>query len=181
MNLLRSIARPLLATPFIVAGVDALRHPEQHRARAREIYSLVERFGVQAPDDETTDLITRGTGGAVALAGAALATSKAPRLASLVLGTAPIPIALANNPFWIHKGPQRRADLVNLASALGLVGGALIAATDRVGKPSVAWRVNTWAGDTRVAASKKLTKAQKRAAKKIDAAKSNLPQLGDMK
>ena len=52
-------------------------------------------------------------------------------------------MALANNPVWAGKGKDRQkrlAELTGLLGAAGLVGGALLAAADRDGKPSFSWR-----------------------------------------
>ncbi|WP_124055271.1 DoxX family protein [Arcanobacterium ihumii] len=144
MSVLRTIARPMLAAPFILAGFDAAIQPESHRERARKIYDLVAKFGIQAPTDKVTDMVTRGTGATMIACGLALSHSRLPRLSTGLLGALQVPLALANNPFWEHHGADQRKDFLNLASAAGLIGGALIASTDREGKPSVAWRLNKW-------------------------------------
>ena len=147
MNLLRLIARPMLAAPFVLAGFDAARSPEKHRERAASLYALASKFGAPTPSAANTDLITRATGGAMMAAGAALATGKMARLSAAVLALAEVPLALANNPFWEHSGEAQKQDLLGLASAAGLVGGALIASADRVGKPSLGWRASRKAGE----------------------------------
>ncbi|MFC5369740.1 DoxX family protein [Arcanobacterium bovis] len=144
MSVLRKIARPMLAAPFVLAGLDAAIRPDTHRERAQKIYNLAQQFGVKAPSAEVTDAVTRGTGIAMVSCGLALARSRAPRISAALLGFMNVPLALANNPFWEHRGEEQRQDFLNLASAAGLIGGALIASSDREGKPSLAWRLNKW-------------------------------------
>jgi len=43
MNLLRVVARPLLAAPFIADGVDALMHPRFHVERAAGVRPLIDK------------------------------------------------------------------------------------------------------------------------------------------
>lgn len=93
------------------------------------------------PTDATLDLLTRASGAVVTGAGVQLARSRAPRSAALLLGLTQIPLALANNPVWEKKSyAERKKDVSGLLAAAGLIGGALIASTDRSGKPSMGWR-----------------------------------------
>lgn len=139
-NLLRAIARPLLAAPFILAGLDAATAPEHHRERAAHLYSLAEKAGLKIElSAAAVDTTTQATGLAMTAAGTALALGKLPRFSAATLAVLHVPLALANNPFWTHEGAERHNSLVNLAGAAGLIGGALIASADRVGKPSLGW------------------------------------------
>lgn len=147
MTLVNKLARPLLAAPFIATGLDALTKPEGHREPARKLWALAQKFGIDEklgisePTDATLDLVTRASGAVVTLAGAQLARSRAPRSAALILGLTQIPLALANNPVWEKKPyAARKKDVSGLLAAAGLIGGVLIASTDRSGKPSLGWR-----------------------------------------
>ncbi|QRV02478.1 DoxX family protein [Arcanobacterium phocisimile] len=147
MTILNKLARPLLATPFILSGIDAVTKPQGHREPARKLWALAQKagldkkLGISEPTDTALDLVTRASGAVVTLAGLQLARSRTPRSAALLLGVTQIPLALANNPVW-EKKPMaaRKKDISGLLSAAGLIGGALIASTDRSGKPSVGWR-----------------------------------------
>ncbi|XCB30709.1 DoxX family protein [Arcanobacterium hippocoleae] len=156
MNLIRSIARPMLAAPFIISGIDAAAHPETHRERIAKLAKIFAKIGVNLPNDERADAVTRATGAAMTLAGAALAASKFPRLSSALLGMLQVPVALANNPFWESRGEQQRKDVIGFAAAAGLIGGAVIAAYDREGRPSAVWRAKNWAGDIQTSVENKL-------------------------
>lgn len=153
MTVLNKLARPMLAAPFAASGLDAALKPKGHREPARKLYALVERYGLteklglSEPSDATLDLITRASGVVVVAAGASLARSRAPRSAALVLGLTQIPVALANNPVWESRGELRNKHIGGLLTSAGLIGGALIASTDRSGKPSVGWRVSKFSAD----------------------------------
>lgn len=139
MSILRTVARPLLAAPFIAAGADALLRPQAHRERAERLAPIASKVGVDL-DETTSDSAARGLGAAFTVAGIGLATGKFPRVAAAALAALEVPVALANNPVWRSKGKDRLADLSGLLGAAGLVGGALLAAGDRDGKPSLSWR-----------------------------------------
>ncbi|AWE42908.1 MULTISPECIES: DoxX family membrane protein [unclassified Actinobaculum] len=139
MSILRLIARPLLASPYVISGADALLRPSKHRERAAVFAPLPEKLGITL-DDQHIDMATRVLGLAHVACGTALALGKAQRLAACTLAVTQVPIALANNPFWQHRAEERKEDLSSLAAAAGLIGGTLFAAMDRNGKPSLSWR-----------------------------------------
>ncbi|MFT3943559.1 MAG: DoxX family protein [Ancrocorticia sp.] len=139
MSILRALARPLLATPFVVSGIDALIRPANHRERAENVAPLLDKAGYPLTEKQM-DRATRALGLTNVLCGAALAVGKFPRFSALVLAATEVPVALANNPVWLHKGAERRKDLLRLTEAAGLLGGVLLAASDLAGKPSRSWR-----------------------------------------
>ncbi|MDP9806714.1 putative membrane protein YphA (DoxX/SURF4 family) [Trueperella bonasi] len=157
--MISTLARPLLAAPFIASGIDALTKPESHREAANRALDVVESLGIQRPSQSSVDFITRATGAVFTVAGLTLARGKLPRSSALLLGALQLPISLARNPFWEHSGKERRESISSLISAAGLVGGALIATQDRGGKPSLAWRAQRLAKDARDAASDQLDSA----------------------
>ncbi len=139
MSILRALARPLLATPFIVSGIDALIRPANHRERAENVAPLLDKAGYPLTEKQM-DHATRAFGLTNVLCGAALAVGKFPRFSALVLAATEVPVSLANNPVWLHKGPERRKDILGLTESAGLLGGVLLAASDLAGKPSRSWR-----------------------------------------
>lgn len=159
MSILQKISRPLLAAPFISSGLDALMKPAEHRERTHILLDLARKTGCPVADTDvapaTIDAATRITATVIALSGLALATGRLPRSAALILGTLQIPLALANNPFWLHEGAQRKRDLAGLVQNAGLIGGALMAARDRSGAPSLGWRANRLADEISQSASAK--------------------------
>jgi len=167
--LLRRIARPLFASWFLSEGVDALRHPGAHVGVAR---GAVERLAsavpagalggaldaYRHPTDAQLTTVVRAHGGATALAAFLLATGRAPRSAALALAALTLPLAAADLPasrkdraaLGPHDKAERRGRFLR---AVSLSGGALIAAADTAGRPSVRWRVEH-ARATRAAAEK---------------------------
>lgn len=164
MSILNKLSRPLLSAPFIASGLDAVAHAPNHREPARKLVALAASAGVNVPElkDATLDLITRTCGVVTIGAGLALARSKAPRSAALVLAALQAPIALANNPVWETSGEERSAHIRGLLASAGLIGGALTAVTDRSGAPSVAWRASKFGQDVVTGAQKKANLAQKK-------------------
>lgn len=142
MNLLRAIARPLLAAPFIVSGVDALTRPASHVQRSAPFVDVaqpvLDRIGVEVTDEQLT-AASRVMGAVTVVAGVGLACGIAPRSSAAVLCALSVPIAVVNAPSSLK---DRKID--EFAHRVGMIGALAIASTDRVGSPSAAWRVNAW-------------------------------------
>lgn len=138
MNLLRMVARPLLAAPFIADGIDAVRDPRSHVARIAPARPLIDRAasvtGVEA-DDGRLVTATRALGALTAVAGVGFALGRGPRVCAAVVG---VPIALAPQTEPAQE-PGRATRRAAVMRRLALVGGMLIASTDRVGAPSASW------------------------------------------
>ncbi|MFC9894123.1 DoxX family membrane protein [Nocardia sp. NPDC127579] len=142
--LLRRLARPLLATTFIVDGVDTLIHPAP---RAKTAAALVQRGERTLPDRYAAKLpadpgvFVRVNAFAQVSAGALLALGKAPRLASLVLAATVVPATVTEQNFWDEPDPDRKAaKRAAFLKDVSLLGGLMIAAADTAGKPSLGWR-----------------------------------------
>jgi uncharacterized membrane protein YphA (DoxX/SURF4 family) len=142
--ILRRLARPLLASTFIFGGINALRHASDH---AKVVGPFLDQT-VGRLDDVLPDVIPRDhvtlvkIDGAVKVgAGLALATGRAPRLASLLLFGSLVPTTMARHAFWEIQDPaQRQHEMVHFFTNAGLGGGLLIAAADTGGRPSLGWR-----------------------------------------
>nr|WSX47988.1 DoxX family membrane protein [Streptomyces sp. NBC_00974] len=139
MAVLRKLARPLLAAPFVSDGLRTARRPE----RAAEVAEPVLRaagkhFPALAGDPRQ---LLRVTGAIQTAAGLLLATGRTPRLAALTLATTLVPTSLTAHAFWTVEDPQQRARLrARFLTDLSVLGGLLIAAADTHGKPSLAYR-----------------------------------------
>ncbi|ACZ31508.1 DoxX family protein [Xylanimonas cellulosilytica DSM 15894] len=139
--LLRRVARPLLAAPFVFDGVQAALHPAEHVAAARGLTDQVtDRVGVKRLTDQQLTLAVRAHGGLTAALGVALAAGFFPRLASLNLAALTVPLAVVHQPF-AAKGAERTEKTGRFVRAAGYVGAALIAGVDTEGRPGVSWRV----------------------------------------
>ena len=166
--LVRRIARPLLAAPFVYLGVDALRNPGPRVAAARPVVEKVaEQADKQLPVQVSHDAEqwVRINAGVMVGAGSLLGLGRLPRLSALLLTGSMVPTTAAGHRFWEKQGAERQQQLVHFLKNLGLVGALLIAAVDTEGKPSVGWRARRAARRATGATEKQLGKAQKKAAK----------------
>jgi uncharacterized membrane protein YphA (DoxX/SURF4 family) len=163
MTITRLLARPMLATIFVVGGVNALRATEAHAAKAKKvtdrIVPLAQRAAPGAPIPTDAATLVRINAGAQIVAAAALATGRAPRLSATVLAASMVPTTLAGHRFWEESDPQAKAmQRLQFAKNTSILGGLLLAGVDTDGKPGLAWRARRAAKDVRREA--KLARAQ---------------------
>jgi len=139
MAVLRALARPMLASIFIVQGYDTLRWPEHVSGRAEKVVGPLKERIDALPDN--TEQLVRINGGIQLVAGSLLAIGRFPRLSALTLAATLVPTTLAGHPYWETKDPQERAQQrIHFLKNLTMLGGLLIAAADTEGKPSLAWQ-----------------------------------------
>ena len=130
---LRTLIRPLLAAPFIVGGVNALRRSKPAALSA----APTRKIGGSTIDPETFAKVNAGV---QIGAGVVLALGFVPRLASLVLSASLVPTTITENRFWEEREPStRRRQMIEFAKDAGMFGGLLAAALDTGGRPSVFW------------------------------------------
>ena len=159
----------MLATIFVAGGINALRNTEGHAAKAKKLTDKVVPVAQQAvpkapiPTDPAT--LVRINAGAQLLAGAALATGRAPRLSAFVLAASLVPTTVAGHRFWEADDAQTKTQQqLHFFKNVSMLGGLLIASGDTDGKPGVAWRARRAAGDAKREA-KHLAKTARREAK----------------
>lgn len=169
MTVSRMIARPMLASIFVVGGVSALRNAPALAAKAKPVTDrLVPQLkkampGLPIPEDPTT--LVRLNAAAQLAAGGALATGRAPRISAAVLAASLLPTTVAGDRFWQADDEQAKSQQrLSFFKNVSLLGGLLIAAGDTDGKPGMAWRARRVAKDARREA-KHLTHAARREAK----------------
>ena len=139
MAVLRALARPMLASIFIVQGYDTLRHPERVAPRAGKVVGPLQERVSALPDD--TEQLIRINGGVQLVAGSLLAIGRFPRLSALALAATLVPTTLAGHPYWEAEDEKERAQQrIHFLKNLTMLGGLLIAAADTGGNPSLAWR-----------------------------------------
>ena len=173
MTLVRLVARPMLASMFVVGGVNALKNVEKMTQRAHPVTEKLTATAnkvapsIPIPKDERTlvriNAITQIT------AGLALATGRAPRLASAALAASLIPTTAAGHRYWEESDPTTRANQrLHFVKNVSMLGGLLLASVDTEGKPGVAWRTKHAVGDVRREAKhlRREAKAQARLAAK---------------
>jgi uncharacterized membrane protein YphA (DoxX/SURF4 family) len=152
MTLVRLAARPLLASMFVVGGLDSLRTAPAKAGAAEPVTErlvpLLQKVVPQLPDDPTT--LVRLNGAAQLVAGLALATGRMPRISSAVLAATLIPTTAAGHRFWEEKDPgKKKAQRIQFFKNASMMGGLMLAAVDTEGKPGVAWRARRAAADVR--------------------------------
>ena len=167
--LVRRIARPLLASPFIYGGISTLRNPQSRVPGAAPIVEqLTEVADKQLPVEVPRDVEqwVKIDAAVKVGAGSLFALGKLPRLSALALAGSIVPTTLAGHRFWEHEDPEERfGQLANFLKNAGLLGGLLIAAVDTEGRPSVGYRARRAAKRAADSTERSYDRAAKRAAK----------------
>jgi putative oxidoreductase len=137
----------MMASMFVVGGVNALRNTEAMAIKAKKVTDrvvpLAQRALPSAPIPTDPETLVKINALTQIGAAAALATGKSPRLASAVLAATLVPTTISGHPFWEESDPQaKNAQRVQFFKNLSMFGGLLIAAADTEGKPGVAWRAS---------------------------------------
>jgi putative oxidoreductase len=124
MKPVRTAARAMLASIFVVSGVRVLLRPDDKAESARALTDrmtpLLERADPRIPTDPRT--LVRAKAASDVIAGLALATGHLTRPSAAVLAAGLIPATVAD---W---------------GTVGLLGGLLLAAADTEGRPGLRYR-----------------------------------------
>jgi putative oxidoreductase len=128
----------MLASVFIVDGLDALRNPKSRVAAAEPVYApLVERV----PQLSNTEQVVKLDAAVKVVAGTLLAFGRSPRLSALTLAAGLVPTTLAAHRFWNETDPQQRSEQrLHFLKNTSALGGLILAAVDTEGRPSLGWR-----------------------------------------
>jgi uncharacterized membrane protein YphA (DoxX/SURF4 family) len=150
MTLLRSTARTMLASYFVISGLKAVRDPDSLVPAAEPLVDgvvpTVQRFAPEqvaslVPTDARTWV--RINGALELVGGIALATGKGRRLGAALLALSLVPTTIGKYPFWSRSDPaERAADRDHFLKNVSLLGGVLIASRDTEGKPSIGYRAH---------------------------------------
>src|SRR6478735_8898998 len=152
MTVSRLIARPMLASIFVVGSAAALKSPSAAAAKAEPVTNrltpLIQKAGIPVPSDPET--LVRLNAGVQIGAALALATGRAPRLSAAVLAATLVPTTVAGHRYWELDDPaQKTQQRLHFFKNISVLGGLVIAAGDTDGKPGVAWRARRAAKDAR--------------------------------
>jgi putative oxidoreductase len=166
MTVVRLLARPMLASMFVVGGVSAFKNAEKMAPRAKPVYDKVipaaKKAVPQVPVPDDTVTLVKANAVVQVAGGVLLATGKAPRLSANVLALTLVPTTLAGHRFWEETDPGAKANQkVHFIKNVSMLGGLLLAGVDTEGKPGIAWRVKHGAK-----AARREAKHAKRAAKR---------------
>jgi uncharacterized membrane protein YphA (DoxX/SURF4 family) len=129
VKVVRTIARPMLAGVFIVAGLDVLANPEPRAKIAKPVVDSVASVVPFAPTDPV-DAVRLNA--AVHLgAGVLLATGVMSRLAAAALAVSLVPTTIAGHPFWEIEDPVNRSrQQTQFLKNMAILGGLLVVAFD---------------------------------------------------
>lgn len=142
--MIRKIARPMLASVFVLDGVDTLRNTSDHVKETETVLKhtrkvLPKQYAGYVPND--AELVARGVGGVKVGAGSLLAIGKAPRTSAALLALSMVPNLVGRNAFWEAENDEDKQNRRNgFLTTTALLGGLFITTQDTEGKPSLAWR-----------------------------------------
>lgn len=140
MNPIRFVARPMLASMFVMGGIDALTSPSE---KAPVAGGVSDQLGdaVPALRDADDEMLVRANGAAQLVGGSLLAIGKLPRLASAILAGTLVPTTLGAHRFWEETDEGARTQQqIHFLKNVSMLGGLMIAAMDTEGRPGIAWR-----------------------------------------
>ena len=166
MSLVRFLARPMLASSFVIAGLDKLKNVDD---TATQLSPLLRRASEALPFPTDEKSLARIIGGAQVGAGALLALGKCSRFsASLLAGISVLNTFVEWRSSDISTKEGRLARRARLLKNISLTGGVFLAAVDTAGKPSLAWRAEHLAMDAKKATGKQLKKTDRAVRKAVD-------------
>jgi putative oxidoreductase len=129
MTLLRTVARPMLASMFVYGGAMALKQPGARAAKAQPAADRIKRLAPQLA--VTGSNLVRFNGAVQLGAGLALATGRLPRLAAFALATTVPPTTFAGHQYWNETDPAARANQrIHFLKNMSMTGGLLMATLD---------------------------------------------------
>lgn len=143
MSLVRKVARPLLASSFIVSGIDRLRDPDS----SKHLTKLVDLAASTSPQLKVLkgqeELVGKVLAGSQVAAGTLFALGKFPRLAAAQLFitgaiNSYVEYRAAEANTKNEKTARRNVALANSS----LLGAIAISAVDTDGNPSLVWRAS---------------------------------------
>lgn len=143
MALVRMFARPMMSSMFVTGGVNSLKNANHLAAGAQPVTDRLQPLIAKTslPLSLTSKQMVQLNAAVHVVAGAMLATGRAPRLAGAVLAASLVPTTLAGHRFWEESDPQSRANQrVQFFKNVSMLGGLLLASVDTEGRPSLAWR-----------------------------------------
>jgi putative oxidoreductase len=166
MSPIRLVARPLLASSFVLGAVNALRNAGPLAAKAKpvtdKVVPTIQKAVPQVPIPTDPKTLVQINAAAQIAAAVALARGKAPRISSAVLAASLVPTTVAGHAFWNETDKSaKQAQQLQFAKNLSMLGGLILAAVDTEGKPGVAWRARRAAKDVRRGAKRMAHDAQR--------------------
>ncbi|WP_087485508.1 DoxX family membrane protein [Brachybacterium massiliense] len=165
MALVRRIARPLLAAPFIFEGVRTALRPEREIDVYPEAFDAVDSAigKTSAPGFLDVRTVVRATGVVAAGAGVLYATNRCPRAAAAALLVTTSVGWAGRKRIWELRGEELTQEVQSILTDAGLIGGVLLAVVDHDGKPSLGYRANSFIERSQKKAAAKQRQLEKKA------------------
>lgn len=142
--MIRKLARPMLASVYVIDGVQTVTNPSSKRDSADSVLKKVR--AVLPPQyrsflPSSPETAAQICGGVKVGAGSLFALGKAPRTSAALLALTAIPSTLGRNAFWEAKDEDEKSRRrTGALTDAALLGGVLLATVDTEGNPGVAWR-----------------------------------------
>ncbi|WP_395957614.1 DoxX family membrane protein [Actinomadura sp. 3N508] len=132
-----TLARPFVAAPFIMNGLDAVRDPRERAERVGPVVKPVaDRIDWLPKDAET---LVRMQGALSLGTGALLLTGRFRRLTTLLLAAQLVPALATEHRYWTEDDPEHRAsEQSHLLKNAGLFGALLMVASEPRRSPRTA-------------------------------------------
>ncbi|WP_157803700.1 DoxX family membrane protein [Luteimicrobium subarcticum] len=129
-SLVPVVARPLLASIFVVGGLDAFQNPA---GKAPAAGSVLDPVLDQIPAEVEPVQVVKADGALKVVAGVTMGLGIFPRLSALALAASLVPTTLAGHRYWEHEDESvRQMQKLQLAKNASILGGLLlVAATPR--------------------------------------------------
>lgn len=165
MSLVRRIARPLLAAPFVLEGVRTALHPEREIDVYPQAFEAVDSklSRSSAPSFLDVRTILRASGVVAAGAGVLYATDRCPRAAAAALLMTTTVGWAGRRKVWELRGEELTEEIQSLLKDAGLLGGVLLAVVDHDGRPSLGYRANRFIERSQKSAAAKQRALEKKA------------------
>jgi putative oxidoreductase len=130
MTVLRSVARPLLASMFLYGGANSIRNAKTMAPKAQPVADFIHKTAPDAPAVSATTLV-RANGALHVAAATALATGHVPRSSAFLLAGTLVPTTAMGHQFWNQTDPAaRKNQLIHFLKNLSMIGGLLMATLD---------------------------------------------------
>ena len=126
VQIVRAVARLLIAALFVDSGLDVARHPEIRAEVASETLGRLRKRFPAIPDNDTA--IVRANAAVQVGAATLMARGRAPRTAAAVLAASLVPTTITGHRFWTIDDPVERVQQrVHFSKNLAVLGGLLLA------------------------------------------------------
>lgn len=129
MTLFRSVARPMLASVFLIGGAASLRNPGPLAVKTQPVADVLTRATGQSAIPAVS--LVRGSAVLQLVAGALFATGRLPRITAIALAATMPGTTVVGHPFWNETDPQVRTNQrIHFFKNLAITGGLLMSTLD---------------------------------------------------